>query len=167
MKKSWTIRIPFQPKDSGKYFHGSFNVLCFEFSDRLPGALNNFLWDVRGLPVIQTISVFLARGGAKRCFRCNKRMYPWQTLASEGNVYESIFPTMDTHTNCLCSEDSNLYKIQFIENHIVSVFYQPDYFLPEVLDKKWEEITERLPKYQKERAIKHPIHKLLAEVLNV
>ena len=165
-KKSWTIRVPFQPKDSGKFFWGSFNVLGLEFSDRLPRRLNNFLWWIRGLPGIHIISVFLARGGIRKCYRCTKFMYPWQVLIEDGNVYNRYFP-MDTHTKCELSLKSNMALVQFIEDHCIKTFYQPDWFIASTLEDYWKKITERSTEERiKKRMEDFPLHKLVKEKID-
>lgn len=83
---SWpTIRIP-GPRSSGKWTAGDIQILCFRFSDRYPTRLNNFLWDVRGWPVIGWVTTLWARGGLLTCLGCRKKIWPSEGCGDMGNA---------------------------------------------------------------------------------
>lgn len=83
---SWPmIKVP-GPKESGKWTAGRINIICFSFSDTYPRKLNNFLWQVRGWPLINWLSILWARGGFDRCAYCKKSIGPSVSCVDAGNM---------------------------------------------------------------------------------
>ena len=79
------IKVP-GPRESGSWKAGRINIVCFSFTDTYPRRLNNFLWTVRGWPIIHWLSIFWARGGWWRCAGCKRLIGVNESCCDAGNM---------------------------------------------------------------------------------